>query len=87
MGSRHIRGVRFQAISGDHPGASVPHVHAYVGSGQVLVELLPWGEVRVSKAHRSSIRGIISLSEERHVLLIAKSAYDELMALWRMSQS
>jgi hypothetical protein len=86
MGSRRIRGVLFRAISGDHAGATVPHVHARIASGEVVIELLQDGEVRSSKAHRSSIRGNISHSEERHVLLIAKDAYDELIVLWRMSQ-
>lgn len=44
-------GLRFRAISGDHPGSAVPHLHADIGSGEVVIELVPAGAVRLSGAH------------------------------------
>jgi hypothetical protein len=44
VGSRRVGQVRFRAISGDHPGATIAHLHADIGSGEVIVELLPNGE-------------------------------------------
>ncbi len=86
MGSRHIRGVRFQAMCGDHARAVIPHFHAHVGGGEVIVELLPDGKARLSKAHRSPIRGKVSPRDARLVLCIAEDAHDELIILWRISQ-
>lgn len=86
MGSKRIRGVLFRVFSGEHAGAAVPHVHAKIASGELVVELLPQGDIRLSQAHRSSTRGKITESEKRHVLLVARDAYDELVVLWRMSQ-
>jgi hypothetical protein len=86
MGSRRIGGVRFQALSGDHAGAAIPHLHAFVGGAEVIVELLPDGKARTSHAHRASIYGKVSASDLRRVIRIAEAAYAELIMLWRMSQ-
>ena len=60
VGSKRIGEVRFQAISGDHPGAPIPHLHAFFGSGEVVIELLLNGDVRLSQAHGAPIRGTVS---------------------------
>jgi len=86
MGSRRIRGVRFRAISGDHAGGPIPHLHADIGAGEVVVELLPERVVRLSQLHRASVRGNVTQSERRRVLEIARDAFDELIALWEASQ-
>jgi len=86
MGGRRIRGVRFQAYSADHAGAAVPHLHAKIGSGEVIVELLPDGKVRISESHGKPVRGKISSNERHWVLWIAEDAYDDLIILWRRSQ-
>jgi hypothetical protein len=86
MGTRRIRGVRFQAYSGDHVGAAIPHLHADIAGREMIIEFLPWREVRTSRAHGSPIRGKLSMSERRRVLQIAQEAYDELIVLWRTSQ-
>jgi hypothetical protein len=86
VGSRRIGQVRFRAISGDHGGATVPHLHADIGSGEVIVELLPDGSVRLSHAHSASIRGRVTTRELRIVLTTARDAYEELLDLWKASQ-
>lgn len=86
MGSRRIGQVRFRAISGDHSGAKIPHLHADIGSGEVVVEFLAQGAVRLSKAHGEPIRGRVTAHELRLVLEAARDTYDELIALWKASQ-
>ena len=86
MGSRRIGQVRFRAISGDHAGAAVPHLHADIGSGEVIVELLADGNVRLSQAHGASVRGKVTVRELRVVLQTACEAYQILLDLWKASQ-
>jgi len=85
VGSKRIGQVRFRAISGDHAGASVPHLHADIGTGEVVVEFLLDG-VRLSEAHGAPIRGAVTARELRVVLETARDSYDELLALWKASQ-
>jgi hypothetical protein len=64
MGSKRVGEVRFQAISGDHAGARIPHLHAFIGSGEVIVELLPVKGVRLGSARRADPRhGDVARSE------------------------
>lgn len=86
MGSRRVGQVRFRAISGDHSGAAIAHLHADIGSGEVVVELLPNGDVRLSQAHGAPIRGAVTTRELRIVLETARDAFDDLMTLWKASQ-
>jgi len=86
VGSKRIGQVRFRAISREHGGATVPHLHADIGSGEVLIEFLAGGAVGLSKAHGDPIRGRVTARELRIVLETACSAYDELLALWKASQ-
>ncbi len=86
MGSKRIGQVRFRAISGDDRGASIPHLHADIGSGEVIVEFLPDGTVRLSEAHGDSIRGRVTMNELRIVLETSHESYDTLMLLWKASQ-
>jgi hypothetical protein len=72
-------------ISGDHAGRAIPHVHADIGSGEVVVELTPAG-VRLSEAHSGAIRGKITKNELRIVLRTARDSYQQLIELWEESQ-
>jgi hypothetical protein len=72
-------------ISGDHAGSAVPHVHADIGSGEVIVELAAGG-VRLSVAHSDRIRGRVTKNELRIVLRTARDSYQELLELWKESQ-
>lgn len=78
--------VRFRAISGDHSGAHIPHLHADIGSGEVIVEFLADETVRLSKSHGDPIRGRVTTREVRIVLEAARDSYDELIRLWKASQ-
>ncbi len=75
----------FKATSGDHAGSTTPHVHGVIGSGEVIVELIA-GEVRLSRAHGTPIRGQVTKREVQIVLATAAEIYDELLALWKASQ-
>lgn len=75
----------FRVISGDHAGSSVPHIHADIGSGEVIVELVAGG-VRLSNAHFAPIRGKVTRNEVRIVLAAASEHYDDLIELWEESQ-
>ncbi|MGH7708147.1 MAG: DUF4160 domain-containing protein [Vulcanimicrobiaceae bacterium] len=85
MGSKRVGQVRFRAISGDHAGAATPHLHADIGSGEVVVEFLAGRAVRLSKAHGEPIRGQVTARELRLVLETARDTYDELISLWKAS--
>jgi hypothetical protein len=86
VGSKRIGQVRFRAISGDHAGANIPHLHSDIGSGEVLIELLPDGTVRLSRAHGEPIRGRVTMNEVRLVLRTARDAFEDLIGLWEASQ-
>jgi hypothetical protein len=51
----------------------------------VIVELLPQGDVRLSKAHGEPIRGLVTTRELRIVLRTARDAHDDLLDLWKAS--
>jgi hypothetical protein len=51
-----------------------------------MIELLADGDVRLSHAHKTVVRGPVTASEQRLVLRIASNFYDELMELWDASQ-
>jgi hypothetical protein len=86
VGSKRVGEVRFQSFSGDHPGASVPHLHAFIGSGEVVIELPPDGGVRLSQAHGAPIRGTVSVRQQRIVLETARDNHEALIDLWKVSQ-
>jgi hypothetical protein len=78
--------VRFQAFAGDHAGARTAHLHAFTGSGEVVVELLLNGDVRLSQAHGAAVRGTVTSREQRVVLAAARDHHTALMMLWEASQ-
>jgi hypothetical protein len=86
VGSRRVGQVLFTAIPGDHAGARIPHLHAYIGSGQVIIELLPGGDIRLSQAHAESIVGKVTANEVRKVMRTARDHYGILLALWKANQ-
>ena len=87
MGSLRLGQVLFCAISGDHPGQRPPHLHAYVGSIQVIISLLPDGSIGFSPHHPNPIRGkAAKRNQVRAVLEIAEEHYDQLQKLWEESQ-
>lgn len=85
MGSVRFGQILFAAISGDHVGAKLPHLHAYVGSGEAVIEL-DGAAVRLSTAHGDPIRGYLKKNELRLIIREAIDNYEALLVLWRLSQ-
>lgn len=83
MGSARFGGVTFRVYAGEHEGAPVPHVHARFDRGEVVIELLDGGTVRLSNAHHAAIAGIVKRSEIRKAIATAEAAYDLLLAEWK----
>jgi hypothetical protein len=69
--------VRFEVYPQDHEPM---HVHGFIGSGEVIVDLLGDGSVGVAKRWKSVFGA--NRSEVRKVLRAAAAAYDELAKLW-----
>jgi hypothetical protein len=65
----------------------MPHLHADIGSGEVVIELLADGAVRLSQAHGAPIRGKVTMRELRIVLETASKAHVVLMNLWKEAQA
>jgi hypothetical protein len=86
VGSTRIGGVWFQIYSGDHAGATIPHVHAKFGEGEVVIELFEDRTVAPSSVHKIAIDPPVKKSDVRKALRIAAKAYDDLLKLWEESR-
>ncbi|HZO94798.1 MAG TPA: DUF4160 domain-containing protein [Candidatus Baltobacteraceae bacterium] len=84
MGSKNVRGVRFQCYSGDHAGASIPHVHAHFNEGDVDIELLADRSIRLSEQHKADPH--VKANDVRKALRAAAAGYDDLLELWENSR-
>lgn len=80
MGSKTFDGVWFAAYSHDHPP---PHVHGRYAGVEVIIDLLPNGDVRQSSRWDAVRPPNAKRSDVRHILAVASAHYDELMAIWR----
>jgi hypothetical protein len=80
MGSVRGRGVLFRVQPRDHADAPIPHVHAWIGCGEVVIELMPDRSVRLSAKHPLPVRGDLKRSEVRKALNQAAEYYDTLIA-------
>jgi hypothetical protein len=70
--------VRFELYPKDH----VPHhAHAFYADGEVIVELLPNGSVRVAD-RRDALRGKVKTSDVGHILTMAAEQYEALVQAW-----
>jgi hypothetical protein len=52
----------------------------------VVVELLSDGDARLSETHGSSVKGSVTLQEQRMVLKVAREYHKALNELWRASR-
>jgi hypothetical protein len=77
MGSRRFGGVRFVVYPGDHQPR---HLHAFVGDGEVIVELRCDGTV--SLADRTDAARGVKENEVRKVLDLAARHFAELELPW-----
>lgn len=80
MGTIRGRGVLLKVNPRDHPQAKAPHVHAWVGSGEVVIELMRDRSVRLSEQHSLPIRGNVKRSDVNKALAEAARCYDLIMA-------
>jgi hypothetical protein len=78
--------VLFKVQPRDHHGAKIPHVHAWLGSGEVVIELMPDRTARLSEQHPLPVRGDVKRSEVRKALSEAAEHYDALIAEYERQQ-
>lgn len=71
--------VRFKVYPEDHRPR---HVHAFVGAGEVIVDLRADGTVALSVRGSGAIRGRVSREDVRNVLQAAAHAFDRLTTAW-----
>jgi hypothetical protein len=83
LGTVRFGGVKFRLYAGDHEGKPIPHVHARFDGGEVVIELLDDGSVRLSEAHNEPIAGLVKRSDVRKALRVAAVARDALLLEWR----
>lgn len=76
MGSRRFGGILFIAHPRDH---DPPHVHAYVGSARLILELTIDGRVVLGERSRT---GRATRSDIRRALEIAAENFAALLDLW-----
>ena len=77
MGSKRFGGVLFVTRRGDHDPR---HFHAYIGGGEVVIELTSDREAVLANRTRS-VRGA-GMADVRKALRTATEHFDALVALW-----
>jgi hypothetical protein len=83
MGTVRGRGVKFRVYPKDHLPV---HVHAKIGSGEVIVEVQRDGTVRLSTVHRDPVIGDVKDNEIARALEEAARLAKELRAEWKEMQ-
>ena len=78
MSGLRVREVRFKICPQDHDPR---HVHGYIGSGAVIVDLKADGSVALAD-RKDNIVGRIKNNEVRKVLEEAGEAFNQLVELW-----
>jgi hypothetical protein len=79
VGSKTFDGVWFIAYPNDH---LPPHVHGFYAETEVIVDLLPDGNVAKSRRRRSVKPASARLSDVRRILSVAAARWLELNQLW-----
>lgn len=77
MGSKRFGGVLFVTRRGDHDPR---HIHAFVGDGEIIIELTSEHEAVLADRTRS-VRGA-TMSDVRKALKMATKHFDALVTLW-----
>jgi hypothetical protein len=76
-----VGAIRFKLYPEDHEPR---HVHAFVGQGEVIVDLRLDGTVALAHRGDGPIRGRVSRSDVRSVLASAVTAFEDLAGAWEM---
>jgi len=82
MGSLRFAAVLFCIYSHDHPP---PHVHATYGGIEVILDLLPEGNIEVSSRAEPVKPRNAKLGDIRRILRVARMHETELRELWRQT--
>jgi hypothetical protein len=77
VGTIRVGEVWLSVYPNDH---EPPHVHAEIGAGKIVIDLLPDGNVALS-TRKKAVRKATA-SEVRKALRAAETAYAELIELW-----
>jgi hypothetical protein len=79
MGSIRLEGIRFVVYTMDHEPR---HVHGFYAEVEVILDLLPDGDVALANRKDPVRPAGASRSDVRHVLAVAARHFDELVQLW-----
>jgi hypothetical protein len=79
MSTVRVGAIRFKVYPQDHEPR---HVHAFVGSGEVIIDLRSDGTVTLAKRGIGAIRGSVTRSDVKKVLRAAAGAFERLAEAW-----
>jgi hypothetical protein len=79
MGSIRLEGIRFVVYTMDH---EPKHVHGFYAEVEVILDLLPDGDVALANRKDPVRPADASRSDVRHALTVAAGRFDELVQLW-----
>lgn len=79
MSTIRVGAIRFKIYPEDHRPR---HVHAFIGAGEVIVDLRADGTVALSARGRRAIRGRVSREDVRKVLDAAAGSFERLATAW-----
>jgi hypothetical protein len=79
MSAVRVGAVRFKVYPQDHEPR---HIHAFVGSGEVVLDLRSDGTVTLAKRGSGAIRGSVTRSEVKKALSAAAEAFERLAEAW-----
>jgi hypothetical protein len=82
-----VDGIEFRAIDDGQPSGAVPHFHAFTENGEIVIDMLPAGEVVLSPVHGDPIRGTVTPPELKMVLDAARKSHASLLKLWRQRRA
>jgi hypothetical protein len=74
-----VGGIRFKVYPQDHEPR---HVQAFVGSGEVVIDLRADGTIVLAGRASGAVRGNMSRSDVKKVLAAAAGAFDRLAKAW-----
>lgn len=77
-----VREVLFRVYPQDHTHRAHRHVHGFIGSGAVIVDLLADGSVQLAKRKDAALH--VTRSDVRKVLMEAAEGFDRLVAAWEV---
>jgi hypothetical protein len=83
MGSIRFEGVRFFSYPKDHEPR---HVHGFYAGIQVVFDLLPSGNVRISNRAKAVRPRGASKADIRHILAVGAEHFNELVTLWEKNR-